>query len=243
MFDKNATCLRLGSAGVPSPAILTEAPAGPAALVEEVARRRWATTYVKLNTGSSASGIAVLRQGEGGPWATSSVVPIDGEFYSSRRLARHTGSALEAVLGFLLREGACVQQGIRMAQVDGCNFDVRVVLIHGEAAFTVFRLAPGPMTNLHLGGRRGDPAACRAAIPTRAWLDALDDCVAAAGLYRADMVGVDLLFESGYGRHYLLEVNAFGDFFPNLADARGRSVYRVEMEALAREMGWLGHLP
>ncbi len=238
MFDKNATCARLAAAGVPTPATLPAPPASPAALVEEVSRRRWATTYAKLNTGSSASAIAVLRLGPDGPWASSSLVQIGGEFFSSRRLARHSGAALEEVLAFLLREGVCVQQGIRMAQVEGCNFDVRVVLIHGEPAFTIFRLSPGPMTNLHLGGRRGDPAACRSAIPTRAWLDALDDCVATARLYRADMVGVDLLFESGYSRHYLLEVNAFGDFFPNLTDARGRSVYRVELKALAREMGW-----
>jgi len=29
------------------------------------------------------------------------------------------------VLAFLLREGVCVQQGIRMAMIDGQNFDVR----------------------------------------------------------------------------------------------------------------------
>jgi hypothetical protein len=239
MFDKNATCDRLVAAGVPSPPTLETSPGSATALLAEVRRRRWATTYVKLNTGSSASAIAVLRGGEGEPWcASSSAVRLDGEFFSSRRLARYSGADLDAVLEFLLGEGACVQQGIRMAQVDGCNFDVRCVLIHGAVAFTIFRLSPGPMTNLHLGGRRGEPAVCRAAVPTRAWLDAMDDCVATAQLYRADMVGVDLLFESGYARHYILEVNAFGDFFPNLTDQHGRNVYRVELEALTREMGW-----
>ena len=95
----------------------------------------------------------------------------------------------------------------------------------------------GPMTNLHLGGRRGDPARCRAAVPTRAWLDGLDHCVEAARLYRAAAVGVDLLFESGYLRHYLLEVNAFGDFFPGLVDAHGQGVHRFEIRASARAHG------
>jgi glutathione synthase/RimK-type ligase-like ATP-grasp enzyme len=121
-----------------------------------------------------------------------------------------------------------------MAQLEGVNFDVRVVVIHGEPAFTIFRLSPNPMTNLHLGGRRGDVARCRAGIPTRAWLDGLDHAVEAARLYDSAIVGVDLLFESGYLRHYVLEVNAFGDFFPNLTDDRGRSVHRVEIEATAR---------
>ena len=111
---------------------------------------------------------------------------LRGEFYSSRQLARHTGAGLEAVLEFLLGEGVCVQQGIRMAQLDGCNFDVRVVLIHGQVAFTIFRLSPNPMTNLHLGGQRGDTMRCRSAIPKRVWLDAMDHCLETAALYKAE---------------------------------------------------------
>jgi glutathione synthase/RimK-type ligase-like ATP-grasp enzyme len=117
-----------------------------------------------------------------------------------------------------------------MAQIDGCNFDVRVIVIHGKPAFTVFRLSHLPMTNLHLGGHRGDVAGCRAAIPPRVWLDGLDACVEAAACFDSESVGVDLLFEAGYHRHYVLEVNAFGDFFPNLVDESGRSVHRVELE-------------
>jgi hypothetical protein len=93
------------------------------------------------------------------------------------------------------------------------------------------------MTNLHLGGRRGDPLRCRQCIPTRAWLDGLDHCVEAARLYHSAAVGIDLLFESGYLRHFLLEVNAFGDFFPGLVDPEGRSVPAVEIEATARAFG------
>ena len=233
MFDKNATSSRLARAGVPVPPSLP-APPSPGELLEALRVRRFSTAYVKLNTGSSASAIAVVRPMEPPPWAISSIVRLSGEMYSTRRLCRHEGDDLEAVLGFLLREGVCVQQGIRMAQIDGQNFDVRVVVIHGKPAFTVFRLSSEPMTNLHLGGRRGDPTLCRAAVPTRAWLDGIDHCVEAARQYHAAAVGIDLLFESGYMRHFVLEVNAFGDFFPGLVDEQGRSVYRVEIEATAR---------
>src|SRR5206468_141209 len=161
-----------------------------------------------------------------------------GDFYSTRRLRCYAGEELDAVLAFLLREGTCVQQGIRMAQIDGQNFDVRVVMIHGEPRFTIFRLSNNPMTNLHLGGRRGDVQACRAAIPVRAWLDGLDHCVEAARLYRSTLAGIDLLFESGYTRHFILEVNAFGDFFPNLTDGQGRSVHEVEIQATAEKAGY-----
>jgi glutathione synthase/RimK-type ligase-like ATP-grasp enzyme len=233
MFDKNATSARLQRAGIPVPPSLA-APPTPGELLNQLRARRWGTAYVKLNTGSSASAIAVVRALEAEPRAVSTILRMGGEFWSTRLLQRYAGAALEDVLAFLLGEGACVQEGIRMAQLEGQNFDVRVVVIHGEPAFTVFRLSSQPMTNLHLGGRRGDPRLCRAAIPTRAWLDALDHCVEAARLYRGAAVGIDLLFEDGYLRHYILEVNAFGDFFPNLTDERGRSVHRAEIEATWR---------
>jgi hypothetical protein len=168
----------------------------------------------------------------------TSLLHRDGAFFNTRRLQQVRGGELEAVLRFILSEGAIVQQGIAMAQIDGQNFDVRVVMIRGRPAFTIFRLSSQPMTNLHLGGRRGTPEVCRAAIPTRAWLDALDDCAAAARLYPdCALLGIDLLFERGYLRHYLLEINAFGDFFPGLMDERGWSVHRVEIEETARTVG------
>jgi hypothetical protein len=238
LFDKNATAARLTAAGIPCPPSLVP-PGTPAELLAALRAHRFATAYVKLATGSSASGIAVVRAAADPPWAVSSVVRLGGDFFSTRRLRRHTGAELEAVLGFILDEGACVQQGIPMAQVDGQNCDVRVVVIHRRPAFTVFRLSPQPMTNLHLGGRRGDPAACRACVPTRAWLDALDHCAGAAALYPCAAVGVDLLFERGYLRHHVLEVNAFGDFFPGLTNPDGRTVHRTEIEETARRFGLL----
>ncbi len=238
LFDKNATAARLEAAGVPCPPSLP-APNTPGELLDLLRESRFDPAYVKLNTGSSASGIAVVHTAGEAPWAISSVLRLRGGFFSTRLLRRYSGDDLRAVLGFLLAEGACVQRGVRMAQIDGQNFDVRVVVVHGRPAFSVFRLSPQPMTNLHLGGRRGDPARCRAAVPTRAWLDGLDHCVEAAAPYRCAAVGVDLLFESGYLRHFVLEVNAFGDFFPGLVDERGRGVHRAEIEATARAHGLL----
>ena len=67
----------------------------------------------------------------------------------------------------------------------------------------------------------------------------LDHCEEAAGLYRCEAVGIDLLFEAGFHRHFILEVNAFGDFFPGLLDGDGRSIPSLELEETARRVGWL----
>lgn len=238
LFDKNATSARLTSAGIPVPDAIA-APATSAELLESIRQKRFTTAYVKLNTGSSASSMAVVHACDKPAWAWSSLLRLNGGFYSTRRLCRYEGQDLHAVLRFLLDEGACVQRGIPMAQIDGQNFDVRVVMIHGEPAFFVFRLSTQPMTNLHFGGRRGQADRCRAAIPTRAWLDALDHCTEAARLYDCAMLGIDLLFERGFLRHYILEINAFGDFFPGLRDATGRTAHAIEIETTARRHGWI----
>jgi hypothetical protein len=236
MFDKTATSERLRAAGVPVPDWLADprdvfaALAGPPG-----GKRSWRTAYLKLNTGSSATGVIALRPDGNRAHGTTTLAEIGGRFFNSRRLVHLTDAPLERAAEFLLAEGAFAQEGVPMARLDGQNFDVRVVCVYGRPAATIFRLSPGPMTNLHLGGRRGDFGRCRALVPTRDWLDAFDHCAEAAGSFDSAVAGVDLVFERGFGRHYVLEVNAFGDFFPGWADARGNSTHALEIAETARK--------
>ena len=235
MFDKTATCRKLAAAGVPVPDFFADLLDIPGVVHDLTLIHDWPTAYVKLNAGSAATGIVVLHPNHADrpAFGITTLARIGGEFYNSRAVRRVSGSELTAAVQFLLDEGAILQRGIPMAQIDGQNFDVRVVCLYGEPAATIFRLSSQPMTNLHLGGRRGDFARGRSAVPTRAWLDGLDLCAEAAGLFASAVAGVDLLFERGTWRPVVLEVNAFGDFFPGWADAAGRSVHAREIAATA----------
>jgi hypothetical protein len=231
MFDKNRTLATLSDAGVPVPEWTT--PDLPA-----VRGCGWPVVYVKLNTGASATGIVVVRfDGGGEPHGLTTLLEHEGAFFNTRQLCKVRGDGLTRCLEFLITEGATVQRGLPHAQLDGQNADVRVVCVYGRPVATIFRLSSHPITNLHLGGRRGDLARCRAAIPPRAWLDALDACAAAAGCFDAAVAGVDLLFEPGWRRHHVLEVNAFGDFFPGWTTAGGQSLHEAEIAATAARTG------
>jgi hypothetical protein len=232
MFDKNATLAKLAAAGVPVPEWVPpdQLPDTGKALYHRIDEIDWPRTYVKLNTGSSAIGIvAVDVPRNGPPRGTTTVAFRGGRAFNTRRLRRVEGNDLVATLEFLCAEGVTVQRGVPMARLDDQNFDVRVVCVAGKPVASVLRVSPHPMTNLYLGGRRGDEVRCRAAIPTRAWLDALDDCAAAAGCFDSRVAGVDLVFEPGFRRHAVLEVNAFGDFFPGWVDGTGRSIHALGM--------------
>ena len=237
MFDKTATAAKLHAAGAPVPNWLANPRDVFAEVMDSDGRHGWRTVYLKLNTGSSATGIIAIRLEGERFHGTTTLAEIGGRFFNSRRLLHLTGPALKRAAEFLFTEGAFAQQGIPMAQIDGQNVDVRVVCVHGRPAASIFRLSSGPMTNLHLGGRRGDFGRCRAAVPTRDWLDALDHCADAAGCFDSAVAGVDLVFERGFRRHYVLEVNAFGDFFPGWTAAGGQSVHALEIEETARKFG------
>jgi glutathione synthase/RimK-type ligase-like ATP-grasp enzyme len=237
MFDKTATTIKLHAAGVPVPGWWQDLSPRGDEFYHWVRNCGGRTVYLKLNTGSSATGIVALYQEDHSFRGVSTLAEIEGQFFNSRLLSHLAGPGLDRAVNFLLAEGAFAQNGIPMAQIDGQNFDVRVVCVYGQPVAMIFRLSSEPMTNLHLGGRRGDDTRCRATIPKRIWLDALDHCSQAAQSFDATIAGVDLLFERGSYQHYVLEVNAFGDFFPGWHDSRGRSIHQLEIDATAQRYG------
>lgn len=237
MFDKTRTLAVLRAAGVPVPdwQPLSAREDGPTwiPLFRFLRNAGWPRAYVKLNTGSSATGIVVCEHRDGAPRGLTTLVPNGTDFFNTRSLSAAPSADLEPCLKFLATEGALVQRGVPHAQFDGQNADLRVVCVRGTPVASIFRLSPHPITNLHLGGRRGDFARCRAAVPTRYWLDALDACSVAAGCFDSTIAGVDVVFEPGFRRHHVLEVNAFGDFFPGWTDPTGRDLHAIELSALA----------
>ena len=229
MFDKGGTSLKLVQAGVPVPELLP---------ITDI-NTQWQPRYFKLNSGSSAVGIVHLLGSARYTIGTTSVALVDGQFYNTRQLQKLEGENLWRVIEFLLLEGTILQKAIPMAHLRGQNFDVRVVCLYGEPIATIFRVSSHPMTNLHLGGRRGDWAECRAVIPTREWLDGLDHATSAAACFDSAIAGVDLVFERGTFKPFILEVNAFGDFFPGWLNSSGQSIPHLEIEATARKYGFL----
>ena len=234
MFDKNATSEVLEAAGLPCPEWF-RAPLSRQALSEALIDRRWKTSYVKLAYGSCASGIVHLTFSGGEFSGVTTVTEIEGRFHNTRRVKRVRGDELNSLLDFLLTEGATVQREIPKTRVDGENFDVRIVVVRGEVAGAIFRASPHPMTNLHLGGARAEPSRCRRELTTRHWLDALDDSREAAALFHLPSIGVDIAFDRYTGRPYIIELNAFGDFFPNWTNDDGLTIHQVEIESTAKE--------
>jgi hypothetical protein len=233
LFDKRETWRRYSALGIPVPPAL-EPTADPEALRAAMRARGWRSVYVKLSCGSSASCLAIYQARQGALMTTIEQAR-DGWFNSLRVRVVRAPERVAEILTFLLREGSQVELDLPKARLDNRYFDTRVLVIAGQPAFTVVRTSAHPITNLHLGGRRGDPDALRAAAPG-AVAAAMETCARVAAAHPAALhVGVDLMYTPGFRSHAVLEANAFGDLLPNLT-RDGLDVYEWQIRAaLAQE--------
>jgi glutathione synthase/RimK-type ligase-like ATP-grasp enzyme len=254
LFDKRLCHARLDAAGVPVPPSPTSGGVLPvrgwgdvrAAMREHGMPR----VFVKPAHGSSASGVlAVESSASGRIRATTSVeVAADGRLHApprlhnSLRVRRYTDEGeIAGIVDALAPDGLHIERWLPKASAQGRSADLRVLVVAGRATHAVVRTSRFPMTNLHLGGARGDLASVVDAAGDR-WRQALDICEQAAACFpRTLCVGVDLLPAIGWRRFAVGEVNAFGDLLPRLtglpgSPAEGLDTYAAQIAAVRSQV-------
>ncbi|MDX2547431.1 STM4014 family protein [Streptomyces sp. WI04-05B] len=243
MFDKRLCHDRLVRAGVPVPPSPTSGGVAPVrdwadvrARMAEAGLRR---VFVKLAHGSSASGVlAIETTASGRIRATTSVERTgEGRLHNSLRVRRYTEEGeIAAIVDTLAPDGLHIERWLPKASLGGRSADLRIVVVGGRATHVVVRTSRSPLTNLHLGGARGDLAAVRALAGDR-WATALETSERAAACFPGTLcVGVDLLPAVGWRRFAVGEVNAFGDLLPRLtglpgSGAEGLDTYAAQVAA------------
>ncbi|WP_327233413.1 STM4014 family protein [Streptomyces sp. NBC_01317] len=256
LFDKRLCHGVLDRAGVPVPLSPTSGPTAPAVSGWADVRARMAEAglrraFVKLAHGSSASGVlAVETAGPGRVRATTSVErDAGGRLFNSLRVRSYTTEReVAAIVDTLAPDGLHIERWLPKAGQYGRAADLRVVVVAGRATHAVVRTSRSPMTNLHLGGTRGDLDAARAAMSAAGsgFGEALSICEQAAACFPGThCVGVDLLPFAGWRRFAVGEVNAFGDLLPRLtglpgSGAEGLDTYGAQVAALADAPGVRG---
>ena len=137
-------------------------------------------------------------------------------------------AARDGVYTFLMDQEPHLERLVPKARHDGAFFDLRVLTIAGEPRFWIVRQSRHPITNLHLGGWRGDAATLQARVGEQAWEAAMDTCRTVAACHDAFHLGIDLLFEPDLASHRVIEANAFGDLLPRLT-LEGLDVYGFQL--------------
>ncbi|MBF6349308.1 STM4014 family protein [Nocardia flavorosea] len=249
LFDKRLCHARLAAAGVAVPESPTSGRGQPITGWDDIREhlrvpglRRM---FVKIAHGSSASGVLAVEAHPRGPVrATTSVeLTAEGALHNSLRVRRYrTEPEIAAIVDRLAPDGLHLERWVPKSTLRGRACDLRVVVVAGRATHIVVRTASVPITNLHLGGSRGDPAAAREAAGQQ-WHRAIDLAEQAAACFPATLcVGVDLLPTHGWRRFVVGEVNAFGDLLPRTTGlpgtpAAGLDTYAAQVAAAPR---WYG---
>ncbi|MGW1742847.1 STM4014 family protein [Nocardia sp. NPDC001965] len=249
LFDKRLCHARLTAAGVAVPASPTSGPVAPIRDWGDLRARMRAAglarAFVKIAHGSSASGVLALETHPAGRIrATTSVeVTPSGALHNSLRVRRyHTESEIAAIVDRLAPDGLHIEQWVPKSSLQGRPCDLRILVVAGRATHLVARRSTMPITNLHLGGERGDPDAVRAAAGEH-WTRALELAERAAACFPRTMcVGVDLLPTTHWREFVIGEVNAFGDLLPRItglpgSPAAGADTYTAQIAAAPR---WYG---
>ncbi|MGW6898200.1 STM4014 family protein [Streptomyces sp. NPDC054919] len=232
LFDKRLCHGVLDGAAVPVPASATSGSGAPvvrgwADVRALMAGHRMPRAFVKLAHGSSASGVlAVETAGPGRVRATTSVErDTSGRLFNSLRVRRCTTEReVAAIVDALAPDGLHIERWLPKASQHGRSADLRVVVVAGRATHAVVRTSRSPMTNLHLGGERGNLDEVRVAVRAAggSWAEVLAVCERAAACFPETLcVAVDLLPATGWRRFAVGEVNAFGDLLPRLTGLRG----------------------
>lgn len=239
MFDKRLCNALLDLAGVPVPRAL-----GSVTCFDELHsamhRLGLRRVFIKLNHGSSASGVVAYETSRGRQQARTTVEMVHAGgrtiLYNSRRLQHYTKAAdIAALVDALCEHNVHAEAWIPKAGLDGYTVDLRVVTIRQEPCHAVLRMSKGPITNLHLLNRRGDPSMLRERMTPDAWDSLLDSCRTVAGQFPNTLhIGVDVAVRPDLAKHAVLEANAFGDLLNDVTH-QDMTTHEAEVAALAAE--------
>lgn len=205
-------------------------------LCEQMRAHDMNRVFLKLSTGSSATGVVAFQRHPTWQLAITSAEMVrtaDGlRLYNSLRISHYREQRdIADLVDTLCREQVHVEQWIPKAVLAGEEFDLRIVVIGGRARHFVVRQSRHPMTNLHLGNRRGDGAQMLELLGPERWQAVQQTCEATMQLFPAShYAGVDICLARGLRRHYVLEVNAFGDLLPRIEDD-GLDTYTAEIQS------------
>lgn len=232
MFDKWTCQRRLSSSQVAVPELL----ARPTCYEEvRMASGRDGRTILKMAHGSGGVGCVAMHWSRGRVRAFVSSQTM--EMVDPRLADRNVPVQkiddevlLAQVVDAVCHEKAHLEVWLPKARFQGKPYDLRVVVIAGQACHAIARLGHSPFTNLNLGGERHDVN--QQETPVSKYLGEKVQVIAgqvARCFPQTLHFGLDLLV-TPRGELKVIEVNAFGDLLLNVLH-KGKDPYAAEIDA------------
>ncbi|WP_028595080.1 STM4014 family protein [Paenibacillus assamensis] len=238
MFDKRHTHDILSSAGLPVARRLAAPEAIPDydTLRDIMVNKRTYRLFIKLAAGSGACGV-IAYQVNPVTGAESAVTTIGVEnyvrrppiFYNVKKLVNYKDhQVIRQIINWLLRHGAHIEQWIPKASYRDRTFDIRQLVVAGQACHSIARISRTPITNLHLDSDRMSLE--EVGISEHLQTTVRQCAEQTLSVFpRSTVAGIDVCLSSSSYRPYVLDVNPFGDLLYH-SYYEGHDPYEWEMK-------------
>lgn len=168
--------------------------------------------FLKPRYGSGAGGIMVIRyQPNRNKWVVYTTLrQVDGVIHNTKRINRlSVEKEIIPLAEAVIQTEAILEEWIPKAQLQGENYDLRVVCRESEIDYIVVRCSKGSITNLHLNSKAHwwNELSLSEEVRQQIYFQC-QEAVQSLDLHYA---GVDVLIERGTDIPYIIEVNGQGD--------------------------------
>ena len=168
--------------------------------------------FLKPRYGSGAGGIMVIRyQPNRNKWVVYTTLrQVDGVIHNTKRINRlSVEKEIIPLAEAVIQTGAILEEWIPKAQLQGENYDLRVVCRESEIDYIVVRCSKGSITNLHLNNKAHwwNELSLSEEVRQQIYFQ----CQEAVQSLDLRYAGVDVLIERGTDIPYIIEVNGQGD--------------------------------
>ena len=168
--------------------------------------------FLKPRYGSGAGGIMAVRyQPNRNKWVVNTTLQqVDGVIHNTKRIHRlSTEKEMIPLAEAVMQTEAILEEWIPKEQLQGENYDLRVVCRESEIDYIVVRCSKGSITNLHLNNKAHWWN--ELSLPEVVRQQIYFQCQEAVQSLDLQYAGVDVLIERGTDIPYIIEVNGQGD--------------------------------
>lgn len=168
--------------------------------------------FLKPRYGSGAGGIMAIRyQPNRNKWVVYTMLrQVDGVIHNTKRINRlSVEKEIIPLAEAVIQTEAILEEWIPKAQLQGENYDLRVVCRESEIDYIVVRCSKGSITNLHLNNKAHwwNELSLSEEVRQQIYFQ----CQEAVQSLDLQYAGVDVLIERGTDIPYIIEVNGQGD--------------------------------
>ena len=168
--------------------------------------------FLKPRYGSGAGGIMAIRyQPNRNKWVVYTTLrQVDGVIHNTKRINRlSVEKEIIPLAEAVIQTEAILEEWIPKAQLQGENYDLRVVCRESEMDYIVVRCSKGSITNLHLNNKAHwwNELSLSEEVRQQIYFQ----CQEAVQSLDLQYAGVDVLIERGTDIPYIIEVNGQGD--------------------------------